>query len=180
MMSESKIIFKKGLNPAEGRAYRKRYSPLLFTRVARRGRASPSRTASRSRSARPLMIDKGGKGAPPRPRSRQVHARLWGEGVGRGLCAEDDGAEAGLSRFPSCSIGESDESSESFIHGVRVRKPLGDIRREHDHIASGCIAFGVLSPYSLAEIIFRQHVHAPLTLGVLHSCSFPIAWPSGR
>ena len=83
------------------------------------------------------------------------------------------GAEAGLSRFPSCSIGESDESSESFIHGVRVRKPLGDIRREHDHITSGCIAFGVLSPDSLAEIIFRQHVHAPLTLGVLHSCSFP-------
>src|SRR5438876_10437989 len=90
------------------------------------------------------------------------------------------GAEAGLSRFPSCSIGESDESSESFIHGVRVRKPLGDIRREHDHIASGCIAFGVLSPYSLAEIIFRQHVGAPLTLGVLHRCSFPIALPSGR
>src|SRR3989442_14321534 len=80
------------LNFSTAPAYHKKNGPLFFTRVARRGKASPSRTASRSRSARPLMMDKGGKGAPPRPRSRQVHARLWGEGVGRGLWAEAEAA----------------------------------------------------------------------------------------
>ena len=82
-----------------------------------------------------------------------------GEGVGRGLCAE-----GGLSGFFSCSIGDPDERAEGLIHGVRVRKFLGDIWRQHDHIASGCIALGVLSPDALAEIIFRQHAHVLFTL----------------
>jgi hypothetical protein len=81
------------------------------------GRTSPSRTASRSRSARPLMIDKGGKGAPPRPRSRHVHARLWGEGVGRGLCAEDDGAE-GAKQFPLTSVFDWAGGAEADAAGL--------------------------------------------------------------